>query len=41
MIRGDLQAKHEAVKKVMDVCGQAGLWKIRFAALKEKADPPS
>lgn len=37
VIRGDLQAKHETIKRVMDVCGKAGLWKIRFAALKEKA----
>ena len=37
VIRGDLLAKHEAVKRVMDICGKAGLWKIRFAALKEKA----
>ena len=39
VIRGDLGAKHEAIKRVMDVCGRAGLWKIRFAALKEKKAP--
>jgi biopolymer transport protein ExbD len=37
VIRGDLTTKHEAIKRVMDLCGKAGLWKIRFAALKEKA----
>ena len=37
VIRGDLATKHEAIKRVMDICGKAGLWKIRFAALKEKA----
>lgn len=37
VIRGDLDAKHEDVKRVMDVIGKAGLYKIRFAALKEKA----
>ena len=37
VIRGDLETKHEAIKRVMDICGKAGLWKIRFAALKEKA----
>ncbi|NCD21376.1 MAG: biopolymer transporter ExbD [Spartobacteria bacterium] len=37
VIRGDLVTKHEAIKRVMDICGKAGLWKIRFAALKEKA----
>jgi biopolymer transport protein ExbD len=41
VIRGDYEATHEAVKKVMDACGEAHLWKIRFAALKEKATPPS
>ena len=39
VIRGDLTAKHEAIRRVMDICGKAGLWKIRFAALKEKAAP--
>ena len=38
VIRGDGETKHEAIKRVMDVCGKAGLWKLRFAALKEKAD---
>ena len=37
VIRGDYAAKHEVIKRVMDICGKAGLWKIRFAALKEKA----
>ena len=37
VIRGDLLTKHEAIKRVMDICGKAGLWKIRFAALKEKS----
>ena len=37
VIRGDWAAKHEDIRKVMDICGKAGLWKIRFAALKEKA----
>ena len=38
VIRGDLHAKHEDIKKVMDIAGKAGLWKIRFAALKEVAE---
>ena len=37
VIRGDLLTKHEAIKRVMDICGTAHLWKIRFAALKEKS----
>lgn len=37
VIRGDFAAKHDQIKRVMDICGKAGLWKLRFAALKEKA----
>lgn len=37
VIRGDQHVTHEDIRKVMDICGKAGLWKIRFAALKEKA----
>jgi biopolymer transport protein ExbD len=36
IIRGDGETKHEDIKKVMDACNQAGLWKIKFAALKER-----
>jgi biopolymer transport protein ExbD len=36
IIRGDGDTKHEDIKKVMDACAQAGLWKIKFAALKER-----
>ncbi len=37
MIRGDAATRHEDVRKVMDACSAAGLWKIKFAAIKEKA----
>jgi biopolymer transport protein ExbD len=37
VIRGDTLTKHEQIKRVMDIAGSVGLWKIRFAALKEKA----
>ena len=37
VIRGDFATTHEQIKRVMDICGKAGLWKLRFAALKEKA----
>jgi biopolymer transport protein ExbD len=37
VIRGDGDAQHRDIQKVMAVVGSAGLWKIRFAALKEKA----
>lgn len=37
LIRADAQTKHEAVKRVMDACTAAGIWKIKFTALKEKS----
>jgi biopolymer transport protein ExbD len=36
IIRGDMAARHDAVQKVMDACAAAGIWKIKFAALKER-----
>ena len=36
IIRGDSRTKHEDIKKVMDACSASGLWKVKFAALKEK-----
>lgn len=37
VIRADFETKHDDIRKVMDQCGKAGLWKLSFAALKEKA----
>ena len=37
VIRGSEQTKHSDIKRVMDSCVRAGIWKIKFAALKEKA----
>ena len=37
IIRGDVGTRHKEVKAVMDACAGAGLWKVKFAALKEKA----
>lgn len=37
VIRGDSKARHEYVRRVMDTCSDAGLWRIKFAAIKEKA----
>ncbi len=37
VIRGDAKARHEYIRRVMDVCTEAGLWRIKFAAIKEKA----
>ncbi|MCX6996749.1 MAG: biopolymer transporter ExbD [Kiritimatiellaeota bacterium] len=36
IIRGDAATKHEAIQKAMDACVQAGIWKIKFAAFKER-----
>ena len=36
VINGDGAARHEDIRKVMDVCSSVGIWKQKFAALKEK-----
>jgi len=36
VIRGDGNTKHGEIRKVMDICTAAGLWKIKFSATKEK-----
>jgi biopolymer transport protein ExbD len=36
VIRGDLKATHNTIRKAMDVITDAGIWKIKIAALKEK-----
>ena len=35
VIRADGEVRHEFVKNAMDACSDAGVWRIRFAALKE------
>ena len=37
VIRGDIKTHHEYIKAVMDACASAGLWKVKFAAIKEKS----
>jgi biopolymer transport protein ExbD len=37
LIRADSLTRHEAVREVMDACTRAGLWKVKFSAVKEKA----
>jgi biopolymer transport protein ExbD len=37
VIVGDGKARHEDIRKVMDICTSVGIWKLRFMALKEKA----
>jgi biopolymer transport protein ExbD len=36
IIRGDGEVTHESIRKVMDACAESGIWKIKFAALKER-----
>lgn len=36
LIRADKRAKHQFVKRVMDVCTYAGLWRLSFVAIQEK-----
>ena len=37
LIRGDLRAKHEDVKRVMDICTMNGIWKISFLVVEKRA----
>jgi biopolymer transport protein ExbD len=36
LIRGDHRARHADVRSVMDICAEVGIWRITFAAIKEK-----
>ncbi|MFC1499097.1 ExbD/TolR family protein [Verrucomicrobiota bacterium] len=36
LIRADARTKHKDVKTVMDICTDAGMWRINFAAIKVK-----
>jgi biopolymer transport protein ExbD len=36
VVRGDAKARHADIKAVMDSCTRAGIWKIKFAAIKDK-----
>ena len=35
LIRADYRTKHRDVKRVMDVCTSAGIWKLSFVAIQE------
>lgn len=37
LIRADENARHEDVRQVMDACASVGLWRMKFAAIKEHA----
>jgi len=39
VIRGDIRTQHDAIRAVMDVCAEAGLYTVRFGAIKEAARP--
>ncbi len=36
-IRADRSTRHEHVRQVMEACGQAGIWRVSFIAVKEEA----
>ena len=36
VIRGDLRSFHSHIRSVMDICKSLGIWKVSFAAIKEK-----
>jgi biopolymer transport protein ExbD len=36
LLRADKRTKHVYVKRAMDACTRAGVWRIQFAALKKK-----
>lgn len=37
LIRADRRAQHKDIKKVMDICTAAGLWKLSFVAMIKPA----
>ena len=37
VIRGDAATRHEDIRRVMDACTNAGLWRVKLAAIKEPA----
>ncbi|HDL77523.1 MAG TPA: biopolymer transporter ExbD [Lentisphaerae bacterium] len=37
VIRADGKTRHESIRRVMDACAAAGLWRVKFAAIKEAA----
>jgi len=37
VIRADGRTRHEHVRRVMDTCKDIGFWRVKFAAIKDKA----
>ncbi len=35
LIRGDMQAPHSDIRRVMDICSGVGLWRVQFAAIQK------
>ncbi len=38
LIRADKDAHHEDVRKVMNLCAEAGIWQVSFLAMKDPGD---
>ncbi len=36
LIRGDRRTKHKDIRRIMDICSGIGIWRINFAAIKER-----
>jgi biopolymer transport protein ExbD len=36
LVRGDMKTRHSEVRQVLDTCSEVGLWRIRFAAIKQQ-----
>jgi len=36
LLRGDYRTEHKNIRAVMDICTGVGIWRINFAAIKEK-----
>ena len=36
IIRGDGKTRHEEIRRVMDTCTRAGLYRVKFAAIKDR-----
>lgn len=39
LIRGDYRAKHQDIRRVMDICTEANIWRINFAAVFQDKTP--
>jgi len=36
LVRGDMKTRHSEIRQVLDTCSEVGLWRIRFAAIKQE-----